>query len=79
MRRQREEKDYWNEYEDFSLDSSFEGSDGNESSPDQLSSDGREEEVIKDYSKRGKNIHEGLGDDERRVQLGIEERIFKPK
>ena len=64
LRTQREEEDYWDEYEDFSLDSSSEESDGNESSPDQPSSDGEEEEVIED-SKRGEDIHQGLGDDER--------------
>ena len=78
MRRQREEEDYWDEYEDFSLDSSSEESDGNESSPDQPSSDGEEEKVIED-SKRGEDIREGLGDDEGGVQLEIEERIFEPK
>lgn len=46
MRRQREGEDYWDEYEDFSLDSSSEESDEHESSPDQPSSDG--EEVIED-------------------------------
>ena len=35
--RQGEEEEYWDEYEGFSLDSSSEKSDGNESSPDQLS------------------------------------------
>ena len=78
LRTQREEEDYWDEYEDFSLDSSSEESDGNESSPDQPSSDGEEEKVIED-SKRGEDIREGLGDDEGGVQLEIEERIFEPK
>ena len=79
LRRQREEEDYWDEYEDFSLDSSSEESDGDESSPDQPSSDGGEEEVIEVHSKRGEDIREGLGDDEGRVQLEIEERTFEPK
>ena len=60
MRRQREDDD---EYEDFSLDSSSEESDGNESSPDQPSSDWEEENVIED-SKGGEDICEGSGDDE---------------
>ena len=79
LRRQREEEDYWDEYEDFSLDSSSEESDGDESSPDQPSSDGGEEEVIEDHSKRGEDIREGLGDNEGGVQLEIEERTFEPK
>ena len=77
MRRQREEEDYWDEYEDFSLDSSSEESDCNESSPDQPSSDGEEEKVIED-SKRGEDIRDGLGDDGG-VQLEIEERTFEPR
>ena len=77
LRRQREEEDYWDEYEDFSLDSSSEESDGNESSPDQPNSDGEEEEVIED-SKKGEDIREGL-EDEGGVQLEIEERTFEPK
>ena len=79
MRRQKKGEDYWDEYKDFSLDFSSEELDGNKFSLDQPSSDGRKEEVIKDYSKRGKDICEGLGDDERRVQLEIEERTFEPK
>lgn len=78
MRRQREEEDYWDEYEDFGLDSSSDESDGNESSSDQLSSDEEEEDVV-GINKRGGDIHEGLEDDEGGVQLEIEERTFEPK
>ena len=63
LRRQREEKDYWDEYKNFSLDSSSEESDGNESSPDQPNSN-REEKIIKN-SKRRKDIREGLEDEGR--------------
>ena len=77
LRRQREE-DYWDENEDFSLDSSSEEPDGNESSPDQPSSDREEENVIED-SKGGEDIREGLVDDEGGVQLEIEKRTFKPR
>ena len=78
LRRQREEEDYWDEYEDFSLDSSSGESDCHESSPGQLSSDEEEEEVMED-NKRGKYIREGLGDDEMGVQLEVEERTLEPK
>ena len=71
LRRQKEEEDYWGEYENFSLNSSSEESNGNDSRPDQPSSDEEKEEVIED-------IHEGLGDDEGGVQLEIEKRTFEP-
>ena len=76
MRRQKEKKDYWNKSKNFSPDSGFEELDGNKFSPDELNSN-REKEVIKD-SKRGKDICEGL-EDEERVQLEIKECTFKPK
>ena len=78
MRRQREEQDYWDEYEDFSLDSSSEESDGNESGLDQASSDEGEEEV-RGKNKEREDIREGLGDDKGGVQLEIEKRTFEPK
>lgn len=75
LRRQREEEDYWDENEDFSLDSSSEDSDGNESGPDQPSFEEGEEEVMGKHKER-ENICEGLGDDERGVQLEIEKRYL---
>lgn len=51
LRRQREEEDYWDENEDFRLDSSSEMLDGNESSPDLPSSDGGEEVVIENSTE----------------------------
>ena len=54
LRKQRIKKDYWDEYEDFSLDSSFEELNNDESNLDHSNSNGRKEEVIKDHIKRGK-------------------------
>ena len=76
LRRQREEEDYWDEYED-NLESNFDESDDNKSSPDESSSD-EEEGVIEDNRKE-EGIYEGLGDNEGGVQLEIEERTFEPK
>ena len=78
MRRLREKEDYLDEYEDFSLDSSFEESNSNESSPDRPSSNGEEEKVIED-SKRREGICESLRDDKEGLQLEIEKRIFESK
>lgn len=60
MRRQRQEEDYWDEYVDYNSESSSDESDCNEPSPDELSSDEEEEEVIRD-NEREKVTHEGLG------------------
>ena len=47
--RQRKEEDYWDEYEDFYLESSTDESDNHEPSPNEPSSD--EEEVMEDNRK----------------------------
>ena len=77
LRRQREEEEYWDEYEDYSLKSSSDESDCNEPSPDLPSSDEEEEEVTKD-NRREEGTREGLGDDEGRVLLESKERTFEP-
>lgn len=77
MRRQREEEDYWDEYEDYNLDSSSDESDCDEPSPDLPSSDEEKEELTRD-DRRGKGTHEGLRDDEGGVLLVIGERPFEP-
>ena len=70
LRRQRDEEDFWDEYEGVSVDSS-----SDESSPDEYSS---EEEELMVESGRGDNIQEGLGDDDGGVRLEPEEQIFRP-
>ena len=63
LRRQREEEDYWDEYEDYSFESSSDESDCDEPSPDLPSSDEEEEEVTKD-NRREEGTYKGLGGDE---------------
>ena len=70
LRRQRDEEDFWDEYEDVSVDSS-----SNESSPDEYSS---EEEKLMVEGGRGDNIQEGLGEDDGGVRLEHEEQNFRP-
>lgn len=75
LRRQREEEDFWGEYEDFSLESSFDESNCDGSIQD----DSSEEENLVTEKKRGDSRYEGLGDDnDGGVQLEGEERTFKP-
>lgn len=76
LRRQREEEDFWDEYEHFSLESSSDESNSDGSIQDGLSS---EEEDLVMENKRGDGRCEGLGDDDDGgVQLEGEERTFKP-
>lgn len=51
MRKQREEKDYWDEYEDFSLNSSSKNSDSSKSNLHQPNSD-EKKEVIKNSKNK---------------------------
>ena len=76
LRRQREEEDFWDEYEDFSLESSSDESNCDGSIQD----DSSEEEDWVTEKKRGDGgTFEGLGDDDDGgVQLEGEERNFKP-
>ena len=74
MRWQREEKDFWDEYEDFSLEFSSDRSNCDRSIQD----DSLEEEELVIEEKKRNNRYEGLGDDnDGRVQLEVEERTFK--
>ena len=77
LRRQREQEDYWNEYEDYSLDSSSDESDCDEPSLDSLSFDDEREAVMEDSGKE-KGTREGLGDDEGGGLLEEYKRILKP-
>ena len=77
MRRQREKEDYWDEYEDYSLESSSDESECDEPSPDLPSSNEEEEEVTKDNRKE-EGTREGLGDDEVGVLLESKKRTFEP-
>ena len=77
MRRQREQEDYWDEHEDYGLDSSSDESDCDELSLDSLSSDDEREVVIEEGGKE-EGTCEGLGDDEGGVLLDDNKRILKP-
>ena len=78
-RKQREEEDYWDEYEDYSLESSSDESECDEPSLDLPSSEEEEEEGerIKDKRKE-EGTREVLGDDEGGVLLENKKRIFEP-
>ena len=79
LRKQREEEDYWDEYEDYSLESSSDESECDEPSLDLPSSDEEEEEgeVTKDNRKE-EGTREGLGDDEGGVLLKSKKHNFEP-
>ena len=65
MRKQREEEDYWDEYEDYSLEFSADELECDEPTLDLPSPDEEEEEgeVTKDNRKE-EGTRKGLGDDE---------------
>ncbi len=69
MRKQREEDDFWDEYEGFRSESSFYESNFVESSLDGCSSD--EENLDGREGGRGDSIEEGLGDNDGGVQLEV--------
>ena len=76
LRKQREEEDFWDEYEEPCSESSSDESRFEDSSHDGTSS---EEDNLDKGNIRGDNICEGLGDDDNGgVQLRVEERIFRP-
>ena len=74
MRKQREEEDFLEEYEDLEWETSSDESTADESSLDEPSSDGGN---LVD-NRAGENKYEGLGDNDGGVLLGVEERSFKP-
>lgn len=67
LRKQKKEKEYQDQYEDYNL----------ESSPNLPGSDKKKKEVTKNNRRKG-YIYESLGNDEKRVPLGIEKYIFEP-
>ena len=77
LRRQREQEDYWDKYEDNSLDLSSDESDCDELNLNSLSSNDEREVVMEDRRKE-KGIREGLGDNERGVLLEGNKYILKP-
>ena len=72
LRKQREEEDFWDEYEESLSESSSDESNLEDLSLDEPSS---EEDSLEVDNKRGDNTHEGLGD---HVQLGVKESSFRP-
>ena len=78
MKKQREEEDYWDKYEDYSLESSSDELECDEPSLDLPSSDEeeKEEEVTKDNRKE-EGTREGLGNDKRRVLLKSKKHNFE--
>ena len=78
MKRQREEENYWDKYENFSLDSSFEKSDSNKSGLNQTSFDKEEKEIMKINNEK-EDIYKSLRDKKREIKLEIEKHTFEPK
>ena len=62
MRKQKEQWDYWDEYEDYSLNLNLDELDYNEFSLNLFSSNNKKVVVIKDGRKK-EDMYEGLGDD----------------
>ena len=75
LRKQREEEDFWDEYEELRSESSSDESNFEDSTFDEPSS---EEDNPEGGNRRGDNTREVLGDPDGGVQLGVEERSFRP-
>ena len=75
LKKQREEEDFWDEFEELQSESSSDESSIEDSSLVEPSSDEDNLEVVK---KRGDNTCEGLGDEDGGVELGDKDRSFKP-
>ncbi len=75
MRKQREEKGFWGELEEFQSESSSDESNIKDFSLNETSSD---EENVEVDNKRGDNTHAGLEDQDGGVQLGDKKRSFRP-
>ena len=75
MRKQREEEDFWDEYEESLSESSSDESNLEDSSLDEPSS--KEDNLEVDH-KWENNAHERLGDHDGWVQLGVEKRSLRP-
>lgn len=76
LRIQRKKKDYWDEYEEYNLDSSLDESDCDKLSLDSLSSDDKKEVMIED-SRKAEGTHEDLWDDEEGIVLDDNKSILK--
>ena len=76
LRKQREEEDFWDEHEDFRLESSSDESNFVELSLDGYSSD--EENQDGRENRRGDSTQEGLGDDDGGVQLELNNHSIQP-
>lgn len=79
LRKKSEDEDYWDKYEDYSLESSSEGSECNGLSLDLTSSDEEEEgrEIIRD-NRSEEGARKGLRVDEGWVLLETKKHIFEP-
>ena len=75
LRKQREEEDFWDEYEGLRSESSSDESRFDECSLDERSTD---EESLEVDNRKGDNTQEGLGDNNGGVQLEDEDPIFRP-
>ena len=75
LKKQREEENFWDEYEELRSESSSDESNFKDYTLDEPSS---EEDNPDGGNSRGDNTHEGLGDADGGVQLGVEERSFRP-
>ena len=75
LRNQREEEDFLDELEELQSESSSGEPNIEDSSLDEPSSDGDNLEVS---NKRGENTRLWLGDQDGGLQLGVEERSFRP-
>ena len=75
LKKLREEEDFWDEPEELQSESSSNESNIEDSSLDEPSSDENNMEV---NNKRGDHTREGLGDQDGGLQLGVEERSFRP-
>lgn len=52
MKRQKKEKDYWDEYKNYNLDSNSDKLDQNKHSLDPLNSDNKKEDVMENSEKK---------------------------
>lgn len=80
FRKQKEEEDFWDEHEDLRSELSSDESSSDKSSSDKSRLCGRsfdEEDSDGNYG-RGDNTKEGLGNNDRGVQLVVEDHSFKP-
>ncbi len=75
LRKKRQEKDFWDEHEDFQSESSFDKSDFVESSFDRYSSG--EENLDEREDGGGNSTPEELGDNDEEVELKRKEHIIQ--